>query len=30
MDNVKTYKEIDSSLLKSIPNSSKGAYEIRI
>ncbi len=30
MDNVKTYKEIDSSLLKSIPNPSKGAYEIKI
>ncbi len=30
MSNLKTYKDIDSSLLKSIPNPSKGAYEIKI
>ncbi len=29
-DNIKTYKDIDSSLLKAIPNPSKQAYEIKI
>lgn len=27
---MKLYKEIDSSILKSIPNPSKGAYEIKV
>jgi Enzyme related to GTP cyclohydrolase I len=27
---VKTYKDIDSNILKSIPNPSQGAYEIKI
>jgi 7-cyano-7-deazaguanine reductase len=29
-DRVKTYKDIDAGILKSIPNPSKGAYEIKI
>jgi 7-cyano-7-deazaguanine reductase len=29
-DNIRTYKEIDSSVLKSIPNPTGGAYEIKI
>ena len=29
-DNLKTYKEIDAGLLKSIPNPTKEAYEIKI
>ena len=30
MSNVKTYKDIDRSILKSIPNPTKEAYEIKI